>query len=480
MLVWGYFATARPVALTVDGFTATIPTHQPTLGALLDEIGLVLQPEDRLSLDPSTPLRGTREPLAVAVQRARPLLVHGDSRLRTVRTHATTIGEALTEAGIVIGPHDELSVAGQPAAAETALPALTLAGLPRRPGLRPLYPWHGLSLQPVEVALRRGLPLTVEEQGLPITLWTTAGTVGEALAQEGLLFYAGDLVQPGLGTPASAGLHIYVERSRPVTVRTRESVLATRTRAETVAGFLAEQGVLLAGMDRIEPALDTPLLDNVEIKITRVQQAYEIEDDITRYGTVWEPDSELEIDNWRLDLEGANGILRHRYRVTLEDGEPITRTLEDSWMAQQPVTRTYKYGTGIVLRQLETADGPLTYWRKIRMFATSYSPANSGQTPDAPYYGLTRLGEVVQRGVVAVDPAVVSLRTNVYVPGYGLARASDTGGGIDGRWIDLGFGDRDFQAWSRCADVYLLGPPPPSYAITYRLPDYPRTSCLTR
>jgi 3D (Asp-Asp-Asp) domain-containing protein len=210
-----------------------------------------------------------------------------------------------------------------------------------------------------------------------------------------------------------------------------------------------------------------------------VQLAYEIEDDVTRYATVWEPDSELEIDNWRLDLEGANGILRHRYRVTLEDGEPITRTLEDSWMAQQPITRTYKYGTQIVMRELETADGPVSYWRKVRMFATSYSPANSGQSPDEYYYGLTRLGDVVQRGVVAVDPTVVSLRTNVYVPGYGFAKASDTGGGVKGRWIDLGFSDRDYQPWSRCGVVFLLGPPPPAYAIIFRLPVTPKTSCLT-
>lgn len=480
LLVWGYYATASPVALTVDGFTATVYTHERTLGEVLAEIGLVLQPEDRISADLSTSLGGAGEPLAVTVQRARPLVVQGDSRLRTLRTHGGTLGEALAEAGIVLGPHDELALAGEPATLDTPLPAVALDGLPRRPGIPPNYPWHGISQRPVEVSLRRALPMVVEEQGLPITLWTTASTVGEALAQEGLLFYTGDLVQPGLGTPVSAGLRIYVERSKPVTIRSKNGALATRTRADSVSDFLAEQGLLLTGMDRIEPALESALLDDMEIKITRVQQAYEIEDDVTRYATVWEPDPELEIDNWRLDLEGANGILRHRYRVTLEDGEPITRTLEDSWMAQQPVTRTYKYGTQIVMRELETADGPVSYWRKIRMFATSYSPANSGQSPDAYYYGLTRLGDVVQRGVVAVDPTVVNLGSRVYVPGYGFAKASDTGGGVKGRWIDLGFSDRDIQAWSRCAEVYLLGPPPPSYAIDYRLPDTPKTSCLTR
>lgn len=41
--------------------------------------------------------------------------------------------------------------------------------------------------------------------------------------------------------------------------------------------------------------------------------------------------------------------------------------------------------------------------------------------------------------VIAVDPNVIPLGSEVYVPGYGYAIAADTGGGIDGHEIDVHF-----------------------------------------
>ncbi len=479
-LVWGYVATAAVVTVAVDGLPVTVRTHEATVGSLLAEMEVTLQPEDRVSPPLDTPLpTGTgRQPLNVNIQRARPLLFDGDSRLRTLRTHAATLSVALAEAGISLGPADEVAVNGQPARPDTPLPAPIVQQFASRPRVRPVYPWRQTTVAPLTVSVRRAVPLTLDEGGPPLTVWTTATTVGEALAREGMLFYAGDRVQPGLGTPLSAGLRVEIRRSKPVTIQTKQDALSTRTLADTVADFLSEHGLVLSGLDRVEPALATPLTDNLRIRLTRVEHAYEIEEDVTRYATVWEPDPESEIDTARLDQEGVNGITRHRYLVVLEDGAPITRTLQDTWLAQQPITRTFKYGTKIVLRELETPDGPLTYWRKIRMYATSYSPARSGVSPDKAYYGRTRLGLPVRKGLVAVDPSVVALRTQLYVPGYGPALAADTGSGVDGRWIDLGFTDDEYVPWHRCVDVYLLGPPPPSYLITYRLPSYPNAPCL--
>lgn len=51
----------------------------------------------------------------------------------------------------------------------------------------------------------------------------------------------------------------------------------------------------------------------------------------------------------------------------------------------------------------------------------------------------TATGMLAQRGVVAVDPAVIPLGTRVYVEGYGGAIAADTGGAIRGKRIDLCF-----------------------------------------
>jgi 3D (Asp-Asp-Asp) domain-containing protein len=59
--------------------------------------------------------------------------------------------------------------------------------------------------------------------------------------------------------------------------------------------------------------------------------------------------------------------------------------------------------------------------------------------------GRTRTGRRATYGVVAVDPRVIPLGTMVYVEGYGLALACDTGGAIKGHRIDLCY-DSNYEA----------------------------------
>jgi 3D (Asp-Asp-Asp) domain-containing protein len=189
---------------------------------------------------------------------------------------------------------------------------------------------------------------------------------------------------------------------------------------------------------------------------------------------VWVPDDNLELDHQRLDEAGAEGVTKRRFRVVYEDGLEVSQALEDVWVAQEPVTRVMAYGRKIVTRTLETPEGTLVYWRKVRMAATSYSASTAGKSPDHLSYGRTRLGQPMRKGIVAVDPAVINLGTRVYVPGYGTGAAGDTGSAIQGRRIDLGYDDDNLVLWRSWVDVYLLDPPPPRYQIKWVLPNWPR------
>jgi len=157
----------------------------------------------------------------------------------------------------------------------------------------------------------------------------------------------------------------------------------------------------------------------------------------------------------------------------IQAGEEKRRMVAEEWIEHQPTTRMVSYGTKIVVRELETPDGVIRYWRRMRMLATSYSAATAGKPRDHPQYGITRLGWEAQKGIVAVDPRVISLRTKVYVPGYGFGTAADTGGKIKGRWIDLCYDEDNLVLWKKWVDVYLLEPIPHADEINWRLPDYP-------
>ena len=55
----------------------------------------------------------------------------------------------------------------------------------------------------------------------------------------------------------------------------------------------------------------------------------------------------------------------------------------------------------------------------------------------------------------------------MYVPGYGFAEAADTGSGVKGRWIDLGYEDDNWVTWSGNVTVYFLTPVPSSIVYVF-------------
>ena len=283
----------------------------------------------------------------------------------------------------------------------------------------------------------------------------------------GLTLYLADDVQPGMGERMSAGQHVYVDRSVPVAVQVDGRTLRTRTHRERMGEVLADLRVVLTGQDYTTPTLDAALGEDTTIRVVRVSEHFLIEQEPIPFDSIWQADPDLEIDNQRLLQEGAPGVFERRFRIRYEDGHEITRAVEDEYVAVPPTTKTFGYGTKIVVRTLDTPSGPVEYWRVIRMLATSYSAGTAGTPKTSAYYGRTATGMTMRHGIVAVDPREINLRSQVYVPGYGVGIAGDTGGGVKGRMIDLGYDDDNLVLWYRWVDVYLLTPVPTG--INYRI-----------
>lgn len=462
--------TAHPVQVTVDGTSETLYTHRRTVGTLLIDLGVELRPLDRVTPDLFTPITAD---LRIRVDRAWPVRILTDGLDLALASWGTTPREVLADAGIAVDPHDEIVVDGQPIGLETALPvrSASVAVTTYDHG----YAWQNLTLPPLQMRVRRSIPIVVEQGGLPFTVRTTAQTVGEALRQAQLTLYLGDRVQPNLGSQVTTGLRVLIERSTPLSLRLDGKVLKTRTRAKTVADALSEMGVVVAGLDIVTPTLQTELYPDIQIGVVRVREEVEVEEEIAPFETVFEPDTTLAIDTQAEIASGAEGITRQRTRVRYADGQEVWRVLEDTWVAQEPAQRVIAYGQQIEPKTITTPDGTqITYWRRIRMFASSYSAATAGVSPDATSYGRTFTGDQMRKGIVAVDARIIPLRSQVFVTGYGYGDALDTGGAIVSRRIDLGYDDNNLEMWNRWVDVYLLWPPPPDYQITWVLPNFPR------
>ena len=93
--------------------------------------------------------------------------------------------------------------------------------------------------------------------------------------------------------------------------------------------------------------------------------------------------------------------------------------------------------------------------KKRRMVATAYYPGDPLAWKDGTE---TFLGLKMQRGIVAIDPKVIPLRTRVYVPGFGYGYAGDTGRVIKKNRIDLGVNNAEEEKeWMhKKVTVYIL------------------------
>lgn len=443
----GYLAAQEQYTIYVDGEPYTVDGNFDSVEELISAAGLQLRAEDRIhpSLEASVAPQ-----TAVQIERARNVTVRTEDGDDTVWTHQPTLGAFIAEARLAISRTDEIRADGA---------TVTFQALDRTP-------------LPSVLEIGNFNTVTIHDGDRRQTLRTAVQTVGEALQEAGITIYTADGVEPPPGSWLAPELQIYVRRSMPLTVHVDGRVIQTRSHHTTAADVLADMGIGLVGMDFVRPGPDTTLQPGAVVEVVRVTEDFRIEDEPIPYETRYQATDQLEIDNRALLQSGVPGVMRRRVRVRYENGAAVDETLDGEWVAADPVDEIIGYGTGIVVRSVDTPDGFYEYWRVVRMRVTSYTAASSGKAPDHPAYGITASGLRAATGIVAVDPKVIPFRSWVYVPGYGTGYAGDTGGGVKGRWIDLGYSQSDYQSWSGYVDVYYLTPVPDPEDINYLIPTW--------
>ncbi|MGB9300228.1 MAG: ubiquitin-like domain-containing protein [Anaerolineae bacterium] len=463
-MIVGYISTQTEVQLVINDRPFTVRTHQPTVGALFEELHLPLAPEDIVLSPLDAALTAGGE---IVIRKALPVTLRADRLELQLRTHSHTVADFVREAGITLDGHDSVLVESEEVQPDSPLTASTLYAASDGD---PSTLWRQ---PPLQMEILRAVPITVHDGTVPITILSTAPTVGQALFAEGIVVYLGDGVTPTLGTQSSAGIQVYIQRSKPLVILADDRRVKTRTQGDTVAQALAQESIELAGRDYTIPDQETEVYDNMTVQVIRVQEQVVLEEEPIPFETVWQTDAELELDTQRLDQAGAAGAKRRLVRIVYENGLETERVTEDEWVETSPTTEMISYGTRIVIRQLQTPDGLLSYWRHFRAYATAYTASTAGTPRDAPWYGRTYMGLPARKGIIAVDPEVISFGTWMYVPGYGKGLAADKG--VHGKHIDLCYDDDKWPPpWHWFVDVYLLTPVPTADRIHWILPSYPR------
>lgn len=373
-------------------------------------------------------------------------IIDGD-QVHSVSTTANTPIEILAQAGIPITPADRTLVNGLPAPPDQPLP----------PDAR--------SLQ-----IRRAVNVTLVTPGGEQAVTTCAPTVGAALHEAGYPLFAADFLNPPAHTPVYEGMTITWQPAQEVTVVASSGEVHIRSSAGTVGAALAGAGIPLIGLDRSLPAESEALPEDGLVRVVRVRESLEVIQKSIPFETETVASPDVALGEQKTLQAGQEGLAMTRVRIRYEDGQETARSTEAESVVRPPVPRIVQTGTKVVV-STETVGGvTLDYWYVMQMYATVYSPCNSGTGGCS--YG-TASGLRAGKGVVAVDPSLYYYLQGqrIYVPGYGYAVIGDLGGGYiveqnlgvsRYRWIDLGFDDDNLVDMTGWVTVYFLAPAPAS------------------
>ena len=418
----------KTVNLSINGQLTEIETSAWTVSGLLNEVGISISEDDSLTPSQSTWLTGGE---TITIEFASWVSIQADGGTISTITLERIPANILTEADIRLFPGDIMILNGKPAPLDEQL----VTG-------------KNHSIQVV-----RTQPIEVTINGQVESYSSTAATLGEALWENGIEINNGDRLHPPAGSPLDKPLQVSLTRSQVVNIEFAGSVVKSRTAAESVGEALLEAGIPLQGLDYSLPSQDEQIPEDGLIKVVRVSEEVILENEPIPFNRETQPVADLEIDNQKIVQSGVFGLNSKRIRVRFEDGIEISRKIEAEYISQEPQPEIIGYGTQIGPHTVNTPDGTIKYWRALNMYAVSYNVTSNGG------YG-TATGIPLAKGVAAIDPYYIPYGTRMYVPGYGEALAADTGGGVKGRMIDLGYLDEDYVSWHQWVTVYFLWPPP--------------------
>ncbi|HNE03345.1 MAG TPA: G5 domain-containing protein [Anaerolineales bacterium] len=371
-------------------------------------------------------------------------ILDGDTVL-PVTTSETVPLLILADAGITPQPTDRVLVNGIPYKLDQDI---SLDG-----------DWHLQLIRSISVKL-------ITPQGEQ-NLQTSALTVGDFLKENGFATSLNDKVTPPLTTPITDSLTITFSPAQTMSISAGETSLTINSSAQTVGEALAQAGIPLMGMDTSVPAENEPLPIDGQITVTRVTESVLVELQSIPFSTEETESVDVAFGEQNILQTGENGIAMVKTRIRYENGVEVNRVEEDKTILKEPVKQIVAKGTKIVLSEVG-GSAPYQYWYATQMYASWYSPCNSGTGGCS--YG-TASGAKAGFGIVAVDYSYYSYLAGmrVYIPGYGVATIGDTGGGpvIEStfgvpryQWIDLGYDDNNIGGLSGWVTVYFLEPAP--------------------
>ena len=365
------------------------------------------------------------------------LIDTSSGQISTLQTDERVPSNLLNQAGLTLNPNDRILLNGLPIAHN-----------------------QPIDNSRITLQIRRAVTITISSPQRQQTIQTSAFTVGEALQEAGIQYSPRDHIDPPANTPITSPLTINYIPARELIVSLDGKAVRIDSSAGTVGEALAEAGIPLMGLDYSLPSENEALPSDGQIRVVRVSESVLLAQKPIPFESELQASANVPLDQTQILQPGENGLTVQRIRIRYEDGKEISRVTEDETRVRPPKMRLLGYGTKVEINTAVVDGVKIEYWRAVQMYATSYSPCRSGG--DGCHNG-TASGQTLRKGMVGLRYSwYLSMQgQQLYIPGYGFSSVEDVCGGCVGKpWIDLGYSDHDYEQWSSWVTVYFLTPVP--------------------
>lgn len=326
-----------------------------------------------------------------------------------VRTWDGTVGRVLEKQGITLGEHDVVA----PAASEKISDG-----------------------QQISVRYGRQLHLTVD--GQPETMWTTALTLDEALAERSIR----EESRMSASRNASIGrdgLSVEIETAKKITIVIGGESSELITPAETVGEALAEANVTLGPEDRVEPALETPVAEDLTVAVHKVETKETTKDVEIPFKTVRKDSSTLPKGTEKVETKGVPGKAVEVWVEKFQAGQSISNEKTSTRVEKEPIDEVILVGTA----STRTPSASPSASRSTGSSA-NLTPAQGASCIASNYWEPqpTASGERFDPNAMTAAHKTLPMHTRVKVtnPRNGktvIVRINDRGPYIAGRCLDL-------------------------------------------
>lgn len=287
--------------------------------------------------------------------------------------------------------------------------------------------------------------VSVEVDGKTQEVRTNASKPRQILQEAGVVLAPGDGWRlKGANKQVQDGSVIQVVRGVPFVVIRGEETKEYKSSKETVGAALKDIGISY-NKKRVYPDSQDKLEAGMEIYVLEKDEELEFSEVSMDIPVKYEEDHNVLFGKENVAHPGKEGkqtVISKR--VKQKDGSHAVKELARK-VTLEPEAKVIRKGMAM---SVYTPEGYKRYTKKISAESTAYVATGNR----------TSIGLVPYEGIVAVDPRFIPYYTKMYIPGYGIAMAGDTGGDMLHHRIDLFFNsyNRAIQWGRRHVDVYIL------------------------